>query len=170
MADIVQLVENGVKKYLKTHAKAIDGATDVFVSKTGVETIKGTKTFSDGLVVGGVKDTKKVEKTVQMGYGTTARFIRSGNIVTFSQSIVAQNGRPDGKSQMTEKIPEGFKPTMDIGVNVTTIVGPTIQKDRYFCYLFSKDGNITSYQLNINTQPIQFLASASWITSDEFPS
>jgi len=30
MADIVQLVENGTKKYLKTHAKAVDGLLDMF--------------------------------------------------------------------------------------------------------------------------------------------
>lgn len=53
MADIVQLKEDGVAKYLKTHAKAIDGVEGVLVKATGNETILGTKNFQDGLQVKG---------------------------------------------------------------------------------------------------------------------
>lgn len=53
MADIVQLKEDGVAKYLKTHAKAIDGVDGVLVKATGNETILGTKNFQDGIQVAG---------------------------------------------------------------------------------------------------------------------
>ncbi|MDT2635716.1 hypothetical protein P7D52_08125 [Enterococcus dongliensis] len=54
MADIVQLKEDGVAKYLKTHADAIDGIDGKLVKASGNETILGTKNFQDGIQVGGV--------------------------------------------------------------------------------------------------------------------
>lgn len=51
MADIVQLKEDGVAKYLKTHVNAIDGVDGVLVKATGNETILGTKNFQDGIQV-----------------------------------------------------------------------------------------------------------------------
>ncbi len=53
MSDIVQLKEDGVPKYLKTHAKAIDGVDGALVKATGNETILGTKNFQDGLQLAG---------------------------------------------------------------------------------------------------------------------
>lgn len=55
MADIVQLKENGVAKYMKTHAKAIEGVDGVLVKATGNETILGTKNFQDGIQISGKK-------------------------------------------------------------------------------------------------------------------
>ena len=43
MSDIVQLKEDGVAKYLKTHADAIDGVDGKLVKATGNETILGVK-------------------------------------------------------------------------------------------------------------------------------
>ncbi|EJV09142.1 hypothetical protein HMPREF1338_01713, partial [Enterococcus faecalis ERV68] len=48
MADIVQLKENGVVKYMKTHADAIDGVEGKLVKAVGNETVLGTKNFQDG--------------------------------------------------------------------------------------------------------------------------
>ena len=53
MPDIVQLKEDGVAKYLKTHADAIDGVDGKLVRATGNETILGTKNFQDGIQVAG---------------------------------------------------------------------------------------------------------------------
>ncbi|EPA8116121.1 hypothetical protein ACQ664_001160 [Enterococcus faecalis] len=53
MADIVQLKENGVVKYMKTHADAIDGVEGKLVKAVGNETVLGTKNFQDGVQIGG---------------------------------------------------------------------------------------------------------------------
>lgn len=53
MPDIVQLKENGVNKYMKTHADAIDGIEGKLVKAVGNETILGTKKFQDGIQVKG---------------------------------------------------------------------------------------------------------------------
>lgn len=49
MADIVQLKEDGVPKYLKTHANAIDGVDGKLVKAIGNETVLGIKDFQDGV-------------------------------------------------------------------------------------------------------------------------
>lgn len=51
MADIVQLKEDGVAKYLKTHVNAIDGADGYFVKVSGDESISGNKNFVGSLSV-----------------------------------------------------------------------------------------------------------------------
>ncbi|HHZ8250495.1 TPA: hypothetical protein ACWL7Y_002513 [Enterococcus faecalis] len=68
MADIVQLKENGVVKYMKTHADAIDGVEGKLVKAVGNETILGTKNFQDGLKVGNkALDTNMVEQLLNVG-------------------------------------------------------------------------------------------------------
>ncbi|MCV2499000.1 hypothetical protein [Melissococcus plutonius] len=49
MADIVQLKENGVSKYLKTHVNAVDGINGELVSTQGDAKISGIKNFTDEL-------------------------------------------------------------------------------------------------------------------------
>lgn len=49
MSDIVQLKEDGVPKYLKTHVNGIDGIDGSLVKATGNETVLGVKNFQDGL-------------------------------------------------------------------------------------------------------------------------
>ena len=51
MADIMQLEENDVLKYMKTHVAAIDGLDGVLVKATGDESIGGTKNFTGALNV-----------------------------------------------------------------------------------------------------------------------
>ena len=53
MSDIVQLKENGVPKYLKTHVDAIDGK-DRLVQTTGNQAIDGFKNFLQTPTIGGV--------------------------------------------------------------------------------------------------------------------
>lgn len=45
MPDIVQLKEDGVAKYLKTHADAIDGVDGKLVKATGMKLFWVLKTF-----------------------------------------------------------------------------------------------------------------------------
>lgn len=68
MPDIVQLKENGVVKYMKTHADAIDGIEGKLVKAVGNETILGTKNFQDGLKVGNkALDTNMVDQLLNVG-------------------------------------------------------------------------------------------------------
>ncbi|EOL41615.1 hypothetical protein RV11_GL002863 [Enterococcus phoeniculicola] len=66
MADIVQLQENGVKKYLKTHVNAVDGIEEKYVDKTSNETIDGIKTFVKTPLIG----TQKVAVVEDTGWKT----------------------------------------------------------------------------------------------------
>lgn len=54
MADIVQLKENGVFKYLKTHAKAVEGLDAELAKKQDVSTLsRNTILWSGGLMMTG---------------------------------------------------------------------------------------------------------------------
>ncbi|NVN78878.1 hypothetical protein GM526_17615 [Enterococcus avium] len=79
MADIVQLKENGVGKYMKTHVDAIDGVDGKLVKATGNETILGTKDFKDGLQVDGIAvlSAKSASQTFD---STTTGEIQAGSI------------------------------------------------------------------------------------------
>ncbi|NSR01513.1 hypothetical protein HRF24_14690, partial [Enterococcus faecalis] len=70
MADIVQLKENGVVKYMKTHADAIDGVEGKLVKAVGNETVLGTKNFQDGVQIGGkVVTADRIWRTAYENWG-----------------------------------------------------------------------------------------------------
>lgn len=79
MADIIQLKEDGVAKYMKTHAKAIDGIDGNLVKASGNETVLGTKNFQDGLQVGGI-DVLSAKSASQTFNSTTTGEIQAGSI------------------------------------------------------------------------------------------
>ena len=82
MADIVQLKEDGVAKYLKTHVNAIDGVDGVLVKATGNETILGTKNFQDGIQVSG-KNPVLTKPTLDKAYidkNNNASVVADGNM------------------------------------------------------------------------------------------
>ncbi|HDU0658110.1 TPA: hypothetical protein RD775_000794, partial [Enterococcus faecium] len=90
MADIVQLKEDGVAKYLKTHAKGIDGVEGVLVKATGNETVLGTKNFKDGLQFNGLPvQAGMIERAITLAdrsdttnvTDVNGKIIRIGNIV-----------------------------------------------------------------------------------------
>lgn len=107
MSDIVQLKEDGVAKYLKTHADAIDGIDGKLVKASGNETILGTKNFQDGIQIDGsqvglVNDAcwcedftvnnlaaGKVNPDIQRFYTSNAEaFSASGKVITIKKSGV----------------------------------------------------------------------------------
>lgn len=88
MSDIVQLKEDGVAKYLKTHAKAIDGVDGVLMKATGNETVLGTKNFQEGIQIAG--------KSIAVAAATTYEVIKdywdgSGVYLSDTQSVTIPN-------------------------------------------------------------------------------
>lgn len=88
MAKIVQLQENGVDKYLKTHADAIDGVDGKLVKASGNETVLGTKNFQDGIQIAG--------KSVAVAAATTYEVVANywdgtGMYLSANQTITIPN-------------------------------------------------------------------------------
>ena len=79
MADIVQLKEDGVPKYLKTHVNGIDGIDGSLVKATGNETVLGVKNFQDGLQLNGTS-VMTSETAAQVFDSTTTDEIQAGSI------------------------------------------------------------------------------------------
>ncbi|MEJ4669984.1 hypothetical protein SJ971_07090, partial [Enterococcus faecium] len=99
MADIVQLKEKGVPKYLKTHAKGIDGVEGVLVKATGNETVLGTKNFKDGLQFNGLPvQAGMIERAITLAdrsdttnvTDVNGKIIRIGNIVFLTFNRIRQ--------------------------------------------------------------------------------
>jgi hypothetical protein len=105
MADIVQLKEDGVAKYLKTHAAAIDGVDGNLVKATGNETVLGVKNFQDGaqskgksvLTQDGVKRLYINSTTNSSWNSGSATFLRYGDIVTVALNFQVRSSGDLGK-------------------------------------------------------------------------
>lgn len=140
MADIVQLQENGVKKYLKTHVNAVDGIEEKYVDKTSNETIDGIKTFVKTPLVG----TKKVAVVEDTGWVNiawsenfkdysgnainTLLFRRIGNIVHFKGTAApAKDFTADLSSsvEMSATLSKEWLPSHGNSVNFGKFQGST---------------------------------------------
>lgn len=87
MADIVQLEENDVPKYMKTHVKGIDGIPGVLVQSTGDEDVDGKKNFIGSLSV----KSKRVLTTDDLPIGAAlwsgSSFLSAAHTITISKSL-----------------------------------------------------------------------------------
>ena len=118
MADIVQLKEDGVAKYLKTHAKGIDGVEGVLVKATGNETVLGTKNFKDGLQFNGLPvQAGMIERAITLAdrsdttnvTDVNGKIIRIGNIVFLTFNFKCDTWPEGSETRWILKIPDGFK-------------------------------------------------------------
>lgn len=126
MSDIVQLKEDGVAKYLKTHADAIDGIDGKLVKATGNETILGTKNFKDGLQLSGVSvvpdslATKNIATTNTTDFTATSNviFYRWGRLVVAQIEITNKSANFAGWKNLMQ-FPAGYKPIAFSGWGTT---------------------------------------------------
>lgn len=127
MTDIVQLKEDGVGKYLKTHAKAIDGIDGALVKATGNETILGTKNFQDGaqskgknvLIQNGEKvydHTNSTDASIQSG---TVRFVRYGDFVLVNFNFQCRNANINSGGNLIGTLETEIIPSTSLQVDVT---------------------------------------------------
>lgn len=167
MTDIVQLKEDGVPKYLKTHAKGIDGVDGVLVKATGNETVLGTKNFKDGITFGnGTLLPAKRKGTLQkLIYSSTTdpgmyasgsiEFQRDGNLVTCTFAFKPTNTHNHGAKivwELGDYAPEGQ-------VRIPTCEG--------FCYLYNDPEDSNSLKIGKGLTKDQWASgTASWIAKN----
>ncbi|EME8243698.1 hypothetical protein LBW08_001841, partial [Enterococcus faecium] len=92
MSDIVQLKENGVPKYLKTHVDAIDGK-DRLVQTTGNQAIDGFKNFLQTPTIGGVNIAKEMFGISLSGGGLDHEKISDGTTLRWGNVHSYDNER-----------------------------------------------------------------------------
>ncbi|HFX3823785.1 hypothetical protein EGW69_14025 [Enterococcus faecium] len=92
MSDIVQLKENGVPKYLKTHVDAIDGK-DKLVQTTGNQSIDGFKNFLQTPTIGGVNIAKEMFGISLSGGGLDGEKISDGTTLRWGNVHSYDNER-----------------------------------------------------------------------------
>lgn len=174
MTDIVQLKEDGVAKYLKTHADAIDGIDGKLVKATGNETILGTKNFQDGLQLGGlgvqagmieraITDADRSDTTNVSN--VKGKLTRVGNMVFLTFGFSCDNWPSGIEPRWIIKIPNGFKRDqgypaqthLELGRNANQPADARAFIDQA-SMIQAKSGAGNSY------------IAGSWITKDPWPS
>ena len=162
MADIVQLKENGVGKYLKAHANGIDGIDGSLVKATGNETIKGVKNFEDGIIFGELLAAKRKATLAKKVYSSSTdpgmfasgsiEFTRDGNLVTCTFAFKPKNTLASG-AKIVWSLGE-FEPDTQIRI-------PTCEGN---CYLYVDLGDGYSVKIGGGLTNAQWASgSISWI-------
>lgn len=165
MIDIVQLIENGKKKYLKTHVDAVDGLKDAVVSKVGNETVLGTKNFRDGLllnsqkVIAGETEWKTLDPLTGSGaMNKDFRIKREGSIVTLVATWTSDS--TTGQKSILA-IPEGFRaPLSRLPVPATNM---SSGKTAYSII------DSSTLKVSVDTGNNSFAVMATWMTNDAWP-
>ncbi|HHK0761700.1 TPA: hypothetical protein ACQQME_001870 [Enterococcus hirae] len=117
MSDIVQLKENGVPKYLKTHFRAIDGA-EALVQTSGNQSVDGFKNFLQTPTVNDVpvildrfvSKTVKTTNTTDFTNESSVRFERCGRLVVANFAITNKSANFAGWKVLMP-FPRGYTPT-----------------------------------------------------------
>ena len=142
MADIVQLKENGVLKYLKTHFKAVEGLDVELAKKQDV-----------------IKDTGFVNLPITGASVSSVRMRRVGNFVKLSGSFTFKTS-----TGPLLDFPLGFKPSQ--GSFSQTITGQA-QGVQILVLYITKNG--ISVLQNTSNATYFHLDGISFITDDAFP-
>lgn len=173
MADIVQLKEDGVPKYLKTHAKGIDGVDGVLVKATGNETVLGTKNFQDGLQVNGkrvltVDDQKKKIYTLSMTDVPDASITElKGELVREADHVSLQcRVNCSAGTKVVFRIKEGYRNNAnDIWEIPLNAISQSDQKNQVAYYQTTD-----KYEIKlITTVAGNHFISGTWATTDPWP-
>lgn len=142
MAEIMQLKEDGVFKYLKTHFKAVEGLDAEVAKKQDV-----------------IKDTGWVNLPITGASVSSVRMRRVGNLVKLSGSFTFKTS-----TGALLDFPLGFKPAQ--GSFSQTIVGQA-QAVQILALYITKNG--ISVIWNTSNATDFHLDSISFITDDAFP-
>lgn len=116
MSDIVQLKENGVPKYLKTHFRAIDGA-EALVQISGNQSVDGFKNFLQTPTVNDVpvildrfvSKTVKTTNTTDFTNESLVRFERWGRLIVANFEITNKSSNFAGWKNLMA-FPKGYTP------------------------------------------------------------
>ena len=116
MSDIVQLKENGVPKYLKTHFRAIDGA-EALVQTSGNQSVDGFKNFLQTPTVNDVpvildrfvSKTVKTTNTTDFTNESLVRFERWGRLIVANFEMTNKSSNFAGWKNLMA-FPKGYTP------------------------------------------------------------
>lgn len=142
MADIVQLKENGVSKYLKTHFKAVEGIDVELAKKQDV-----------------IKDTGWIDINVKGASVPTIKIRRIGNLIKLSSPIIYKTNTGDFID-----FPVGFRPS--IASFSESVVG---RADTIEMLVIIFNNNKASIIRNTSNSTMYYMDSISFITDDAFP-
>lgn len=119
-----------------------------------------------------VNQTKVYTGTINGPYGFNIAVARSGNIVTATMDYIHRSNT-NWNGTANETIPVGWRPVSQAIINAIGEggggTGAALFNGSYVHLSYKPDGSISG-RIKLEANPLLFVATTSWITSDPFPS
>ena len=120
-----------------------------------------------------VNQTKVYSATLAGPYGFGIAVVRSGNIVTATMDYVHRSNTNWSGTADNETIPIGWRPVSQAIIHcigeASVGTGATLFNGSYVHLAYKPDGSISG-RIKLESNPLWFGATISWITTDPFPS
>ena len=107
-----------------------------------------------------------VKKEVQIGFGVKANLVRQSNVVTFSLIRGIYSVVEGEYKDLSEKIPDGFKPC----VQTHLVVNKNAANEHKGCAVWHLEPDGSMYFSNPSSENAVYTGTATYITKDEYPS
>lgn len=107
-----------------------------------------------------------VKKEIPIGYGIKANIVRKGDVVTFSLVRSVYSAVESEYKDLSEKIPDGFKPC----VQTHLVVNKNVANEHKGCAVWHLEPNGNMFFSNPSFGNAVYTGTVSYITEDEYPS
>ena len=154
---------------ISTNATAVTANTSYNRGITGAEAIDYASFYGLNGLPAAQTGLPFITKTLNIGYGMTARLVREGNVVSLSVNTVTSQGVPSLDIQnLTETIPLGFRPraTTDAQMFGGAVIGGSGTR---MGWTVNSAGAMQFSNTTATSGSMRVYASAAWITRDPFP-
>ena len=106
-----------------------------------------------------------VKKEIPIGYGVKANVVRKGNVVTFSLIRGIYSVVEGEYKDLSEKIPNGFKPC----VQTHLVVNKNVANEHKGCAVWHLEPEGSMYFSNQSSENAVYTGTVTYITEDEYP-
>lgn len=106
-----------------------------------------------------------VKKEIPIGYGVKANVVRKGNVVTFSLIRGIYSVVEGEHKDLSEKIPDGFKPC----VQTHLVVNKNAANEHKECAVWHLEPDGNMYFSNQSSENAVYTGTVTYITEDEYP-
>lgn len=117
-----------------------------------------------GSAINGASGLPMKNRSVAMGFGTTAMFTRVGNLVLCNMNTVTSFMSSGDILMLVEKMPVGYRPMS--GYEGMIVANSVIGGTRQMGWSIANNGDMTLSNTNTISGPTRIYGSGAWFTSD----
>lgn len=126
--------------------------------------------LSDGStngVLGDITSVGHYSGTVAMGYGTTAGFLRRGNVVVVFMNTVTSTFPSNGDNILGETVPLGYRPSTTMSLPAIMVDGASTTGNCY--WTIDTLGAMTLFNRNTAAGSVRIVATMTYFTNNPMP-